>query len=241
MINLLNIDYKIHLASCKDKAYGLAICDVPYGIGVGKMAYLKEVNTTVKQKNGTRLNPNKTKKIYTNKDWDSLPPDQSYFDEICRVSKNQIIFGVEYVDWIGLGGGRIKWIKCIPDGVSFKKYEMAYCSLIDYEMELPLMWAGMQQAKSLIELTTSQGNKNKNEKRIHPTQKPVLLYQKLLQMFAAKGDKIIDTHGGSMSIALACYDMGFDLDLCEIDKEYFDKGKLRYESHVQKPNMFKTL
>ena len=90
------------------KYFDLAICDIPYGIDVGNMAYLKEMKTTVKQKNGTRLNGNKNKKPYTQKQWDKEPPSQSYFDELQRVSKEQIIFGVEYVDWQGLGAGRIK-------------------------------------------------------------------------------------------------------------------------------------
>src|SRR3990172_11884933 len=108
-----------------DGYFHLAICDVPYGIGVGKMAYLKEMNTSVKQKNGTRLNGNKNKKPYTLKEWDKHPPAQQYFDELKRVSKHQIIFGVEYVNWSGLGKGRIKWDKCVADGVGFKRYEMA--------------------------------------------------------------------------------------------------------------------
>ena len=76
-----------------------------------------------------------------------------------------------------------------------------------------------------------QGNMKEKEHRIHPTQKPVQVYKWLLQNYAKEGDKILDTHGGSMSIALACHDMGFDLDLCELDKDYFDAGKNRLEKH----------
>jgi len=82
----------------EDGYFDLAICDIPYGIGVGNMAYLKEMNTTVKQKNGTRMNGNRNKKPYTQKQWDSGPPTQEYFDELKRVSKEQIIFGIEYVN-----------------------------------------------------------------------------------------------------------------------------------------------
>lgn len=85
-----------------DKYFDWVVDDVPYGIGVGKMAFLIEKQTTVKQKNGTKLNPRKKNKSYTISDWDSKPPTQEYFDEMRRIPHNQIIFGVEYVDWIGL-------------------------------------------------------------------------------------------------------------------------------------------
>ncbi len=164
--------------------FDLAICDIPYGINVGKMAYLKEVKTTVKQKNGVKLNARKNTKPYTLKEWDKNPPDQSYFNELKRVSKHQIIFGIDYCNWAGVGPGRIKWNKGVADGVSFKKYETAYCSFIDNEIELPLLWTGMMQAKSIREPMVQQGNKKLNEKRIHPCHKPVLLYDKLFSLFA---------------------------------------------------------
>ena len=96
-----------YMKSVPDKWFDLSVCDIPYGIDVGKMAYLSEVSTTVKQKNGTRLNGNNRKRAYKKKDWDNTTPPQAYFDELCRISKQQIIFGVEYVDWVGLGTGRI--------------------------------------------------------------------------------------------------------------------------------------
>jgi len=103
---------KVLLADCMEVMqkypngyFDLAIVDVPYGINVGKMAYLKERKTTVLQRNGTRLNPRKNSKGYTLKDWDLKPPPQAYFDELRRISKEQIIFGVEYLDWKGLGTG----------------------------------------------------------------------------------------------------------------------------------------
>ena len=99
------------------------------------------------------------------------------------VSKHQIIFGVEYVNWEGLGTGRIKWNKGVAEGISFKPYEMAYCSFINYEMPIDLLWAGMQQAKSITEPMTSQGNKKLNEKRIHPCHKPIMLYDIIYQTF----------------------------------------------------------
>jgi site-specific DNA-methyltransferase (adenine-specific) len=117
---VFNEDCEIGMKKFPDGYFDLAICDVPYGIGVGQMAYLKEIATTVKQKNGTRINGNKQKKVYTQKIWDIMPPSQKYFDELRRVSKEQIIFGVEHVDWVGLGSGRIKWNKGVAEGMSFK-------------------------------------------------------------------------------------------------------------------------
>lgn len=221
-----------------DGYFDLAVCDIPYGIDVGKMAYLKEVKTTVKQKNGAKLNPNKNKKPHSFKDWDSEPPPQSYFDELRRVSKAQIIFGIDYVNWTGVGSGRIKWDKGVPDGVSFKRYEVAYCSLIDTEITVPLLWAGMCQAKSLSEPMTQQGNKKLNEKRIHPCHKPILLYRRLLEDFSFKGAKVIDTHVGGGSSRIASYMAGIDFYGWEIDKEYFDKQQKRFTEYVSQTRMF---
>ena len=83
-----------------------------------------------------------------------------------------------------------------------------------------------------------QGNKSKNEKRIHPTQKPVQLYKWLLTNYAKPGDTILDTHGGSMSIAIACWDMGFDLDICELDSDYFNDAVKRFENHIKQTTLF---
>lgn len=237
----------VHFWNCEegmgmypDKFFGLTICDIPYGIGVGTMAFLKEVNTTVKQKNGTRINPNNNKgrKGYEHQSWDDKPPTQSYFDELCRVSKAQIIFGIEYVDWEGVGPGRIKWDKGFSEGVSFKQYEVAYCSLIDHEIELPLLWAGMMQAKSLSEPMVQQGNKRLNEKRIHPCHKPVMLYRKLLQDYATPGDKILDTHLGGGSHRIAAYEMGFDFVAFENNKKHYDDQEKRFANYKLQGNLF---
>jgi len=230
---VFNEDCNVGLKRYPDKYFDLAICDIPYGINVGNMAYLKETKTTVKQKNGTKLNGNRNKKPYTQKQWNKETPPQSYFDELRRVSKEQIIFGVEYVDWEGLGTGRIKWKKGVPKDMSFKEYEMAYCSLIDYEIQLYLLWSGMQQAKNLREPMTQQGNKKLNEKRIHPCHKPRLLYRKLIADYGFEGMKLLDTHvgGGSSRIEadLAnCEFVGF-----EIDKEYWTLEERRFNTFKQ--------
>lgn len=236
--SVFNEDCIFGMKRFEDEYFDLAICDIPYGINVGNMAYLKETKTTVKQKNGNKLNPNKNKKVYTQKDWDNKPPNQEYFDELKRISKEQIIFGVEYVDWQGLGSGRIKWNKGVAKGMSFKTYEIAYCSMIDNEIELPLLWAGMRQAKSISEPMTQQGNKKLNEKRIHPCHKPILLYRKLINDYGFDGCKILDTHvgGGSSRIAASlhnCDYIGF-----EIDEEYFQKQEIRYTEFVSQLSFF---
>jgi site-specific DNA-methyltransferase (adenine-specific) len=220
------------MKSLPNKFIDIAVCDIPYGIDVGNMAYLHEAGTRVKQKNGSRLNPRKNAIPYQKKDWDKIPPTQEYFDELRRVSINQIIFGIEYVSWKGVERGRIQWDKGVADGMSFKRYEVAYCSFIETTYRLPLLWSGMLQAKSLSEPMTQQGNKKLNEKRIHPTHKPVLLYKHILQCFAKPGDKILDTHMGGGSSRIAAYDMGFDYYGYEIDPEYFKAGEARFQKHI---------
>lgn len=229
-----NQHYSSVMSKYPDGYFDLAVCDIPYGIGVGKMAYLKEVKTTVRQKNGTKLNGNRNKEVYTQKEWDKEPPPQSYFDELRRVSKHQIIFGIDYVNWEGVGTGRIKWDKGVPDGMSFNRYEIAYCSLITDTWELPLLWAGMCQAKSLKEPMTQQGNKKLNEKRIHPCHKPVMLYDAIYLRFGFDGMKVIDTHLGGGSNRISCNKLNYEFVAAEIDKEYFDKQEKRYRSHVSK-------
>jgi site-specific DNA-methyltransferase (adenine-specific) len=236
----LNQDCMAFMAGCEDDRFDLAVCDIPYGINVGNMQYLKEVRTMAKQKNGSRLNPNQKKKAYKSKDWDLSTPSQEYFDELRRVSRHQIIFGVDYVGWNGLGTGRIKWNKGFAEGVSFSAYERAYCSMIDHEMELDLLWAGMLQAKSLSEPMTQQGDKRLNEKRIHPTHKPILLYKRILSEFAEIGMKVLDTHLGGGSSRIAAWDMGIDFFGCELDPEYFSEHQARFKRHTSQLDLFRV-
>lgn len=124
---VFNESWEVTTKRYPDKYFDWVVDDIPYGIGLGKMSFLKEVKKTITQKNGVKMNLRKVKNIYTHKEWDTTVPTQEYFDEMRRISKNQIIFGVEYVDWEGLGKGRIKWNKGVAEGVSFKEYEIAYC------------------------------------------------------------------------------------------------------------------
>ena len=223
-------------------AYDLAIVDIPYGLNVTKMPFLKEKNTMAKQKNGTKLNANKNKdyRSHYQSDWDSVVPGQDYFDELRRISRHQIIFGAQYTNWVGLGTGQIRWDKGVADGMSFNRYEFAYCSMINSMVDVELLWAGMMQAKSLAQPMVQQGNKKLNEKRIHPTQKPVLLYKKLLMDYAMPGFKIIDTHSGSLSIGVACHDLGFTLTAIEKDVNIYKDGKQRLEWHQKQLLLFKN-
>lgn len=215
----------IGMARYPDKFFDLAIVDPPYGINVSKMAYTTEENRASKQKNGTLLMVKRSN--YKHGDWDKQPPPIEYFTELRRISINQIIWGWNYygLDW---GPGLIRWNKMHPDTVTFSKYEYAYCSLLDREIEIKILWSGMMQAKSISEPTIQQGNKRLNEKRIHPTQKPIMLYKLLLQSYAQPGNKILDTHMGSQSSRIAAYQMGFDYTGFEIDREYFEAGNKRF-------------
>jgi hypothetical protein len=125
------------------------------------------------------------------------PPDRTYFEELIRVSENQIIFGCNYFDF-PLIGGRIIWDKC-NDGSDQSGAEIAYNSMSSKVEIFRFMWRGMMQGKSVMQGTIQQRNKKLNEKRIHPTQKPVLLYAWIFSKYTKRGMKLIDTHTGSAS------------------------------------------
>ena len=213
-----------------DGYFDYVIDDIPYGLNVSKMAFLKEKKTLVKQKNGTKCNFSRNERDFSLKEWDLTPPTQEYFDEMKRISKHQIIFGVEYVNWKGLGSGRIRWNKGVAKGMNFKSYEMAYCSSIDYTHEINLLWSGMQQAGNLKEPMSPQGNKKLNEKRIHPCQKPVLLYKKIAIDFDLKNKKIFCGHNGSGSDRIAFYKYCKEFVATENDIEHFLAQENRFET-----------
>ena len=198
------------MADKPDNYYDLAIVDPPYGIG----------HTNNKgQNNLAKTNPDKMM-------WNKKIPSIEYFNELFRVSKNQIIWGINYFfKYSFIGSGRIIWDKKTTG--DFSDCEIAFCSLHRIVKKFEFLWNGMIQ----------QYNKNR-EKRIHPTQKPIQLYKWLLKNYAKPNDKILDTHGGSMSIAIACHDMNFDLDICELDLDYFESAKKRYDLYVCKGELF---
>lgn len=234
MIELLNTDCLGYMATLADNAFDLAIVDPPYGIKVSNKKHYGRRSHTKAIHSQTGTGYTVKRNDYIPKDWDNNIPDELYFSELKRVSKNQIVFGWNYynLDW---GKGLIKWNKLHAENLSFSTYEYAYCSLMNEEIEFKYLWSGMMQAKSLNEPTTQQANKKLNEKRIHPTQKPVNLYAWLLQQFANYGDKVLDTHLGSGSSAIAAEKMGFDFVGCEIDVDYYEAAKKRFYKETDLP------
>ncbi len=156
-------------------------------------------------------------KLYENK-----APDPEYFELLARKSKHQIIWGANY---FGLIGGYICWDK---NGTAFGEAELAYCSMFNSVRIMEFTWNGM-----------IQGNMKDKEVRIHTHQKPVQLYKWLLKNYAKPHDKILDTHGGSMSSVIACIDMGFQINCYEKDKDYYNSAKLRIQNHLDQTHLFR--
>lgn len=168
-----------------------------------------------KQKKASKAKNRKWK----SKDWDEQPPTREYFNEIFRVSKNQIIWGGNYFD-LPPCNKFVIWDKEIPDGLSFSDCEYA--------------WTSFNGANKIFRYSAYL---NKSEK-FHPTQKPPQLYKWLLDKYAKTNDKILDTHLGSGSIAIACHDYGFELTACELDSEYYGKAIERIKNHVSQLTIF---
>ncbi|MGT2806300.1 DNA methyltransferase [Streptococcus intermedius] len=207
-----------------DKYFDLAIVDPPYFSGPEKRKFY-----------GNKISTIGVSRTYAQtSEW--KVPDKEYFDELFRVSKNQIIWGVNYFDY-SFGPGRIVWDK-VNGQSSFSDCEIAYCSLHDSTRLFRYMWNGMMQGKSISEGHLQQGNKVLNEIRIHPTQKPVNLYIWLLQNYASDGDKILDTHVGSASSLIACEEMGFNYVGCELDEDIFNSAKQRLENYKSQIKLF---
>jgi len=210
MIRLFNADCLPAMKEMPDKAYELAIVDPPYGIGLDKGGMV----TVIPNKS---INP-----IFPTKDWDSATPGQDYFDALRRVSCKQIIWGGNYfLDFLGYCKAPILWDKLNGDSL-YADGEFAWTGGKGMPRNLKIFrhqWCGAFKA-------SERGNVN-----IHPTQKPVRLYEWLLKNYAKPGDKILDTHGGSGSICIACDIMGLDLDWYEIDADYFQAAKERLERH----------
>jgi len=203
------------MARYEDNHFDLAIVDPPYGIDV----------TNQSQGRGGGV----AKKIeYKKADWDKAAPNKDYFIELQRVSKNQIIWGANhFINKIPYNSSC--WIVWDKDngGSDFADCELAWTNFDSAVRKIKWKWAGMLQ----------QDMKNK-EQRIHPTQKPVKLYEWLLMNYAKEGDKILDTHLGSGSIALACHNLGYDLTACELDKDYFNAAMKRLKDHQAQLTMF---
>lgn len=217
-ITITNEDCMELLKRTPDKFYDLALVDPPYGINADK----KNSKRELKSKKSASIS-----KDYGNQQWDSDVPNEEYFKELFRVSKKQIIWGVNYYPYSDLFvGGRLFWDKGVTMP-TYSKGELAYISWLNSIDVVKIDWHGMIQ----------HDMKNK-EIRIHPTQKPVALYKWLLDKYAKQGDKILDTHLGSMSIAIACHDYGFELTGCELDEEYYKKGIERIKRHTSQTKLF---
>ena len=188
-----------------DKYFELCIVDPPYGIGI---------NVSMGRRKGDKKS--KYHKFAGN---DNEIPTAEYFKELFRVSKNQIIWGGNYmVEHLKSSPCWLMWDKGFSEDVTFAQFELA--------------WTSFTSSSKKFDKHPSQQN------RIHPTQKPVALYKWILDKYAKEGDKILDTHLGSGSIAIACHDYGFDLTACELDKEYFDKAMQRITNHTNQLKMF---
>ena len=220
-----NMDCMQGMKEFPDKYFDLAIVDPPYG---RKEHGGKNRSGYVRQKNGSKIFVKDGE--YENRKWDNEPPSEEYFNELMRVSKNQIIFGCNYFDY-PLIGGRIVWDKC-NDGSDQSDAEIAYCSMNDRIDIFRYMWRGMFQGKSITEGTTQQGNKRLNEKRIHPTQKPIALYEWLLNRYAKPNDIILDTHVGSASSLIACYNTNHKFVGFELDEYYYKVSKQRLDTEM---------
>lgn len=207
-----------------DNYFDLAIVDPPYFSGPEKRRYY-----------GRKVSPICVKRLYgKTSEWEV--PDNEYFDELFRISKHQIIWGVNYFDY-SFGAGRIVWDKVNGES-SFSDCEIAYCSFHDSVRLFRYMWNGMMQGKSISEGHIQQGNKRLNEKRIHPTQKPVNLYRWLIQKYAKEGYKILDTHVGSASSLIAFEEAGLEYIGFEKDEQIFKSALARLEGYKSQLKLF---
>jgi len=211
MINITNEDNMQLMARYPDDHFDLAIVDPPYGINI---------NVSMGRRKGDKKS--NYHKFAGN---DSSIPSSEYFNELKRVSKNQIVWGGNYMtEHLKPSSCWLMWDKKFSEEVTFAQFEMA--------------WTSFKSSAKKYDKHPNQLN------RIHPTQKPVEIYEWQLMKYAKEGDKILDTHGGSLSIALAVHNvnskesMKLTLDVCELDKEYFDKGVKRYKNHTQQKTIF---
>ena len=220
-IELLNMDCLLYMKQCEDNHFDWAIVDPPYGIGFdGHHTITKEGHKGFSAK----------KELHAKKDWDSQRPSAEYFTELQRISKNQIVWGGNYfADLLPPKKGWIFWDKKITNAnnMNFSDGELAWTSSDGILRRFTYDWIGFGYL-----------NNPQKEKKIHPTQKPVQLYEWLLDTYVKKGSKIIDTHLGSGSIAEACWNRKFDLIGIEIDKDYYTKASKRLEAHKKQLTLF---
>ena len=207
-MKITNEDNMELMARYEDNYFDLAIVDPPYGINASEMT----------------MGSGKNKKYEKGKKWDNETPNLEYFNELQRVSKNQIIWGGNYfTDKLKPTRCYVFWDKGINGDCDFADGELAWCSFDKVLRIAPIRYKGFLGADKV---------------RIHPTQKPVKLYEWLLIKYANEGDKILDTHLGSGSISIACHNLGYDLTACELDKDYYNAAMKRLKQHQSQMRMF---
>lgn len=220
-----NMDCMEAMRKMPSKCFDLAVVDPPYFSGPERRGYY-----------GC-----KTSKIGVHRDYPISPtweiPGQEYFEELLRVSKKQIVWGCNYFNFC-FPPGRIVWDKC-NGGSSFSDCEIAATNCHNSVRLFRYMWNGMLQGKSVAEGSIMQGDKRKNETRIHPTQKPIALYSWLFGRYTKPGYKILDTHLGSGSSRIAAYEAGLDFVGFEIDSDYFRMQEERFENYAAQCSLFR--
>jgi len=222
-IELYNCDNMELMAKYPDNYFDLAIVDPPYGIGADE-AQNNSAEQRIKANGKTKAG--RGYKLYKKSEWDNDIPNSEYFKELFRVSKNQIIWGGNYMtEHLPPSMGWIIWDKG-QRGFSLADGEMA--------------WTSFNKAMRIFEFSRAGCIKSNNTmiEKFHPTAKPYELYKYCLDKYAKPNDKILDTHLGSMSIAIACHDYGFELVGAELDEEYYKKGIQRVKNHVSQQKLF---
>jgi site-specific DNA-methyltransferase (adenine-specific) len=209
-----------YMRTLPDKAFDLAIVDPPYGIGGGRYGG-----------KGGRLPHLRTHVKNGKPDYDVARPDPEYFTELARVAKRYVIWGGNhFADLLPASGGWVVWDKKIPGGLTLSDAELAYCSFGGRVSMYRQQWSGF--------LRESERADTLYANRVHPTQKPVALYKWLLTKYAKPGDRILDTHFGSASSAIACHDLGFDYVGCELDADYHAAASERLRIHQTQQTLF---
>ncbi len=212
-LTITNEDNMQLMARYPDNYFDLAIVDPPYGINADIVQ-----NELGGKKGFTKGAGTYTK--YHKTEWDSSIPSNQYFDELKRVSKKYIVWGGNYFQYLN-DNGVIVWYK--GDSGNFKEGELAKTNINTFKV---------------YKYSRADAYINDCDIKIHPTQKPQKLYKWLLDNYAKENDKILDTHLGSGSIAIACHDYGFELTACELDKEYFEKAIERIKNHTNQTKLF---
>jgi site-specific DNA-methyltransferase (adenine-specific) len=206
MITITNEDNMELMARYPDNYFDLAIVDPPYGLG-DRLS-----------NGGGKRKDDPSRLLYVDKKWDILPSSE-YWNELFRVSKNQVVFGANYfLEYLPNTRGFVCWDKnqAMPT--------LSACELV---------WTSFDKPAKIMKKSST------DLERFHPTQKPIYVYQFMFEYCKTKpNDKILDTHLGSGSIAIACHDYKFDLTACELDKEYFDKAMTRINNHVAQQKLF---